>query len=482
MKPNYLVEETPFKFRIKKSYRSGMRVDGVVYADEELLAQADRDQALEQVINVAFLPGIVRASMAMPDIHWGYGFPIGGVAATEVGQGGVISPGGVGFDISCGVRLIRTNLNRLEAEKHLEALAKALSSEIPKGVGSRGKIKVKRREMEELMVKGAKWAVEKGYGNRQDLEFIEEKGALAGANPDLVSPRAFERGEDQPGTLGAGNHFLEIQEVEEVYRAEIAEKLGVFKGQVVVMIHSGSRGVGHQICTDFLRVMDAAARKYGYNLPDRQLACAPANSPEGKKYYQAMACAVNYALANRQCLGYLVSDVLEKVFRIGAEKLGINLLYDVSHNIAKFEKHEVNGELKLLCVHRKGATRALPPGHPELAAAYQETGQPVIIPGDMGRASYLLVGTEQGKESFYSTCHGAGRLLSRKQAKKSIRGEKLRQELEEKGIKVVAGSMTLLAEEAPQAYKDVSKVVEICEGAGLSLKVARLKPLLVVKG
>lgn len=482
MKPGYLVQETPFKFRIKKTARSGMRVDGVVYADEELVVQADRDRALEQVINVAFLPGIVRASMAMPDIHWGYGFPIGGVAATEVDGEGVISPGGVGFDISCGVRLIRTNISRLEAEKHLESLAQTLASEIPKGVGSRGKIRVKRKEMEELMVKGARWAVERGYGNPRDLEFIEARGVLEGANPEIVSSRAFERGENQPGTLGAGNHFLEIQEVEEVYRAEIAEKLGVFKGQLAVMIHSGSRGVGHQICTDFLKVMDAATRKYGYNLPDRQLACAPVNSPEGRNYYQAMACAVNYALANRQCLGHLVSEAIERVFRLGAERLGISLLYDVSHNIAKFEKHEVDGKLKLLCVHRKGATRALPPGHPELATAYQGTGQPVIIPGDMGRASYLLVGTEQGKESFYSTCHGAGRLLSRKQAKKSIRGEKLRQELEEKGIKVVAGSMFLLAEEAPQAYKDVNRVVEICEGAGLSLKVARLKPLLVVKG
>ncbi len=482
MKPDYLIQESTFKFIIKKSFRAGMRVDGVIYADEELVAQADRDRALEQVINVAFLPGIVRASMAMPDIHWGYGFPIGGVAATEIEKGGVISPGGVGFDISCGVRLIKTTLNAFEIEKHLETLARALASEIPKGVGSRGKIRVKRKEMEELMVKGAKWAVERGFGSQQDLEYIEEKGVMEGANPDLVSPRAFERGEDQPGTLGAGNHFLEVQEVEEVYRAEIADKMGIFKGQVVVMIHSGSRGVGHQICTDFLRVMDMAVRKYGYDLPDRQLACAPVNSPEGNNYYQAMACAVNYALANRQCLGFLVSEVLEKVFGQGAEKLGINLLYDVSHNIAKFEKHEVNGELKQLCVHRKGATRALPPGHPELPAAFKETGQPVIIPGDMGRASYLLVGTKQGKETFYSTCHGAGRLLSRKQAKKSIRGEKLRQELEEKGIRVVAGSTALLAEEAPQAYKDVSKVVEICEGAGLSLKVARLRPLLVVKG
>jgi tRNA-splicing ligase RtcB len=287
---------------------------------------------------------------------------------------------------------------------------------------------------------------------------------------------------DQPGTLGAGNHFLEVQEVEEVYRPEIADKMGVFPGQVVVMIHSGSRGTGHQICTDFLRIMDSASRRYGYNLPDRQLACAPVNSPEGKNYYQAMACAANYALANRQCLGHLVREALEIVFRLGAEKLGVRLLYDVSHNIAKLEKHEVNGQVKLLCVHRKGATRALPPGHPDLPSIYQETGQPVIIPGDMGRASYLLVGTEEGKESFYSTCHGAGRLLSRKQAKKNIRGEKLRQELEEKGIKIVAGSLSLLAEEAPQAYKDVSKVVEICQGAGLSLKVARLKPLLVVKG
>lgn len=482
MKPDYLLQETPYKFRIDRSFRAGMRVDGVIYADEELVAQADRDRALEQVINVAFLPGIVRASLAMPDIHWGYGFPIGGVAATDPESGGVISPGGVGFDISCGVRLMLTSFYGSDVKKRLEALAQALAADIPKGVGSRGKIRVGRREMEELMVKGARWAVEKGYGFPEDLDFIEERGTVEGADPDLVSPRAFERGLEQPGTLGAGNHFLEIQEVDEVYRPEVAEKLGIFLGQAVIMIHSGSRGVGHQICTDFLRVMDAASRRYGYNLPDRQLACAPVNSPEGKNYYQAMACAANYALANRQCLGHLVREAMEKVFRQGAHKLGIKLLYDVSHNIAKLEKHEVGGELKMLCVHRKGATRALPPGHPDLPEACRETGQPVIIPGDMGRASYLLVGSEQGKESFYSTCHGAGRLLSRKQAKKNISGEKLRRELVEKGIMVVAGSMSLLAEEAPQAYKDVSKVVEICEGAGLSLKVARLKPMLVVKG
>ncbi len=482
MKPDYLIQEKPFKFRIDKSYRPGMRVDGVIYADEELIVQADRDKALGQVINVAFLPGIVRASLAMPDIHWGYGFPIGGVAATDPENGGVISPGGVGFDISCGVRLMLTSLSREEVKKRLEVLAQALTADIPKGVGSRGKIKVGKKEIKELMVKGARWAVEKGYGFPEDLEFIEEKGTVEGANPDLVSERALERGLDQPGTLGAGNHFLEVQEVEEVYRPEIADKMGVFPGQVVVMIHSGSRGTGHQICTDFLRIMDSASRRYGYNLPDRQLACAPVNSPEGKNYYQAMACAANYALANRQCLGHLVREALEKVFRLGAERLGVRLLYDVSHNIAKLEKHEVNGQAKLLCVHRKGATRALPPGHPDLPSFYRETGQPVIIPGDMGRASYLLVGTPEGKESFYSTCHGAGRLLSRKQAKKNIRGEKLYQELEEKGIKIVAGSLGLLAEEAPQAYKDVSKVVEICQGAGLSLKVARLRPLLVVKG
>ncbi len=480
--PDYLEKIGPFTYRIAKSHHSGMRVDGVVYADERLIEQADRDKALEQVVNVAFLPGIVKASYAMPDIHWGYGFPIGGVAATSL-KDGVISPGGVGFDISCGVRLMRTNLTVSEVQPYFNLLMQELARNIPKGVGSRGKIKVGHREMEKLMTEGVEWAVRAGYGWPEDLDFIEERGCLKGANPEKVTPRAFERGKDQPGTLGAGNHFIEIQEVVETYDEKIANVLGLFRKQIVVMVHSGSRGVGHQICTDYLKVMDQAVRKYGFSLPDRQLACAPINSPEGKDYFAAMACAVNYALTNRHCLSHWIRESFEKTFKKSASSLGLHLVYDVSHNIAKIEEHQVNGERVTLCVHRKGATRAFGPGHPDLPEKYREVGQPVIIPGDMGTASYVLVGTERGeKEAFASTCHGAGRVMSRSQAKRQIRGDVLKRELESKGIVIMAGHMALLAEEAPDAYKDVSQVVDVCEGAGLSKKVAKMRPLGVLKG
>jgi tRNA-splicing ligase RtcB len=345
-------------------------------------------------------------------------------------------------------------------------------------VGSRGKIKVNRVEMERLMREGAAWAVKRGYGWPDDLEVIEENGSLEGADPGKVSARAFERGFDQPGTLGAGNHFLELQHIDEIYDEKVAEVFGLFVGQLVVMIHSGSRGVGHQICSDYVKVMDRVSREMGYNLPDRQLGCAPIGSKEGRDYYGAMACAVNYALANRQCLANWVRQSFEFIFRQSAEKLGMRLVYDVSHNIAKFEEHEIDGQKTKVCVHRKGATRAFPPGHPGVPAKYREVGQPVIIPGDMGTASYVLVGTEKGlREAFASTCHGAGRVMSRSQAKRQIRGDILKHELEEKGIVVMAGHLALLAEEAPQAYKDVSKVVNVCEGAGLSRKVARMRPL-----
>lgn len=471
------------EYLLERSYKPGMRVDGIVFADKELLELAIRDKAIEQVANVAFLPGIVKASIAMPDIHWGYGFPIGGVAATDPENGGVISPGGVGFDISCGVRVMRTDLTLKETEKHLDKIVDALAVNIPKGVGSTGKIKTKRKELEEICVKGAKWAVEKGFGWKEDLEFIEDGGAYPGADPSKVSSKAFERGSDQPGTLGAGNHFLEVQVVDKVFDAKAAEVFGLFEGQIVVMIHSGSRGFGHQICTDYLKVMDSAVRKYGFQLPDRQLACAPINSKEGKDYLAAMACAVNYALCNREILGHWVRHSFEQALRTSAEKLNLRLVYDVSHNIAKFEKHRVNGKEKRLCVHRKGATRAFGPGRPEVPEKYRAVGQPVIIPGDMGSASYVLVGTEKGEEkAFASTCHGAGRVMSRAEAKRKVRGSDLKVKLESQGIRVVSGSLSLLAEEAPEAYKDVDRVVEVCEKAGLSRKVARLRPLAVVKG
>ncbi len=472
----------PNTYKISTDYKPGMRVPGIIYADKELVEMAERDHALEQVANVAFLPGIVKASFAMPDIHWGYGFPIGGVAAMDV-KTGVISPGGVGYDISCGVRLVKTNLTAKEAAPVMKPLMHELARNIPKGVGSRGKIKVDRKEMEELMVEGVNWAVKAGYGWKEDLEFTEERGRLAGANPETVSKHAFERGYDQPGTLGSGNHFLELQEVMEIFDEKVADVFGLYKGQLVVMIHSGSRGIGHQICTDYIKVMDKVVNELGIKLPDRQLGCAPISSDEGKAYYAAMACAANYALTNRHCLAHWTRQSFEFIFRKSAEELGMHLLYDVSHNIAKFEDHVVDGKLMRLCVHRKGATRAFGSEYPDLPEKYRSVGQPVIIPGDMGRASYVLVGTaESEKEAFSSTCHGAGRVMSRSQAKKQIRGDQLKRELEERGLVIIAGHLPLLAEEAPQAYKDVSRVVEICHNAGLSKKVARLRPLGVLKG
>ncbi|MCK4776911.1 MAG: RtcB family protein, partial [Actinomycetia bacterium] len=355
-----------YVYKIPKSFRKGMNVDGIIFADKDLIVKAEEDRALEQVINVAFLPGIVRASFAMPDIHWGYGFPIGGVAATDVtGEaGGVISPGGVGFDISCGVRMLKTNLKFEEVSKMLEEIMYEIARNVPKGVGSRGKIKAMGKKMEKLLTEGAKWAVKNGYGWEEDLRRIEEEGTMPGANPDKVSPRVFERGKDQAGTLGAGNHFIEIQEVGEVFDEKTASAFGVFQGQLVVMIHSGSRGPGHQICSDYIKIMDKAVHKYGYKLPDRQLACAPLNSKEGRDYYEAMACAVNYALANRQCLAHWVRESFEKILRKSAKSLGMELLYDVSHNVAKVEEHKINGKTRKLCVHRKGATRAFGPGNP----------------------------------------------------------------------------------------------------------------------
>lgn len=473
---------SPYCFEIPQSSRAGMRVHGIVFADDALIQKAQEDKALEQVANVAFLPGIISASFAMPDIHWGYGFPIGGVAATDIKEG-VISPGGVGFDISCGVRLLRTNLTAEETRPMLRDLMHELVRNVPKGVGSRGKIKAPYNEMRELMTKGAKWAVNKGYGWDDDLKFTEEEGCLSGSDPDKVSDKAFKRGADQAGTLGAGNHFLELQEVVEIYDEKAAGVLGLHKGQLTVMIHSGSRGVGHQICSDYIKVMEKVTRELNISLPDRQLACAPIESDEGKDYYKAMAAAVNYALTNRHCLAHWVRESFQNVLRKSAESLGMSLVYDVSHNIAKFEDHEINGEKKRVCVHRKGATRAFGPNHPILPEAYKEIGQPVIIPGDMGTCSYVLVGTEEAmKCSFGSTCHGAGRVMSRTKAKKIIRGDQLKQELESRGILVQAGHMALLAEEAPQAYKDVTEVVDVCQGAGLSKKVVQLKPMGVLKG
>ncbi len=472
-----------YRWQIPKSYKAGMRVPGLIYADEDMLPHIQEEQALEQVANVAFLPGIVSRSLAMPDIHWGYGFPIGGVAATRV-EDGVISPGGVGFDINCGVRLLRTNLTEDEVRPRIERLVEALYHNIPSGVGSQGKLRLDQREIDRVLVKGAMWAVERGYGEASDLEVTEENGSMEGADPEQVSARAKQRGAPQLGTLGAGNHFLEVQVVEEIYDPAAASIMGIESaGQVLLLIHTGSRGFGHQVCDDYVRAMGAAVGKYGIDLPDRQLACAPVKSPEGQAYFAAMACAANYAWANRQCIAHWVRESFVKVFGKSHQELGLEMVYDVAHNIAKMEEYEVNGKRLALCIHRKGATRAFPAGHPDVPDIYREIGQPVLIPGDMGRYSYVLVGTERAmEETWGSTCHGAGRIQSRGAAKRSLRGVDVARTLAERGITVKAGSMASLAEEASEAYKDVARVVEVTHRAGISRKVARARPLGVVKG
>lgn len=473
---------SPFKWEIPQDESRGMRVPGIIFIDQTMLEQAIKDRAAEQVINVATLPGIVCASLAMPDIHWGYGFPIGGVAAMDVEEG-VISPGGVGFDIACGIRLLRTNLSKEDVDKVKPELMQELNRNVPKGVGKSGRVKVDRSEFNKAITMGARWGIGRGYGWEEDIEFLERRGCLAGADPDAVSQHAYERGHDQIGTLGSGNHFVEIQVVEEIYDEEAARACGLSLGQITVMIHSGSRGFGHQICTDYLKVMERVTARMGYQLPDRQLACAPIKSEEGVKYASGLACGVNYAVLNRQLLTHWVRGSFERVLRASARKLGINIVYDNSHNLVLFEEHQINGIKKELCVHRKGATRAFGPGHPDLPENYKSIGQPIVVPGDMGTCSFLLLGTEQAmKESFGSTCHGAGRMMSRSEAKRRIRGTELKNALEARGISVMADSMPGLAEEAPDAYKDVSQVVEICVGARISRKVAKMVPIGVLKG
>ncbi len=468
---------------IPKNYKPGMRVDGVIYADVNLIEEIKADQAPEQVANVATLPGIVKYSLAMPDIHWGYGFAIGGVAAFEISNG-VISPGGVGYDINCGVRLLRTNLERKDLKLELlEKLVRAIFQNVPSGVGSTGKIRISQKTVAEVLTRGARWAVEQGYGTEEDLEFTEERGEMAGCDLAGVSNRALERGMPQLGTLGAGNHFLEIQEVVEIFDRKAAQELGIHPGQITVMIHTGSRGLGYQICDDNVKTLVAAARKYGIELVDRQLACAPVDSPEGKRYFGAMVAAANYAWANRQAITHWVREAFSDVLGLPIEKLGMTLVYDVAHNIAKIEEHTVDGKKMKLCVHRKGATRAFPPGHPALPAKYQQLGQPVLIPGDMGTSSYLLLGTEiAARDTFGSACHGAGRVWSRKKALEETKRRDVAGELRAKGILVMAASKEVLNEEVPDAYKDVDQVVNVCHNAGIARKVARMKPLGVVKG
>ncbi|MDD5196583.1 MAG: RtcB family protein [Candidatus Omnitrophica bacterium] len=471
-----------FRWEIPRSYKPGMRVPGVIYADEKLLKDIRQDKAMEQVANVAFLPGIVKASLAMPDIHWGYGFPIGGVAATDIENGGVVSPGGVGFDINCGVRMLKTNLHFEDVKGKLKDLTYALFSDVPSGVGAKGDIRVSAKEEEEILIKGAKWAVEKGFGIQDDLDCTEEQGAIAGADPAAVSERAYERGKAQSGTLGSGNHFLEVQMIDQLYDRDACDELNLDLGQITVMIHSGSRGFGYQVCEDYTRSLVHCLAKYNINVPDRQLASAPVNSAEGKAYLGAMKCAANYAWANRQCLMHLVRLTFERIFNLSWQKLGLFLIYDVAHNIAKIEKHIVDGKEKTLCVHRKGATRAIPPGHPALPQKYKKLGQPVIIPGDMGRNSYLLVGTEGAAETFYSACHGAGRVKSRTAAARTVNLDTLLKELESQGIIVKASGRATIVEEAPEAYKNVNDVVSVVHNAGLAKRVCRMRPLGVIKG
>jgi tRNA-splicing ligase RtcB len=481
-----------YHYEIPRSYKKGMRTSGILFVDKSMLSRTLNDDAPEQVANVATLPGIQGNSLAMPDIHWGYGFPIGGVAAMDAEEG-VISPGGVGYDINCGVRLVRTNLKQDDIKDKVTNLVDAMFNNVPSGLGSKGKVRITMNELEKVLLNGARWAVENGYGWEEDLKQLEENGCMEGANPSLVSNKAKQRGMPQLGSLGAGNHFLEIQKVDKIYHPEAAKLMGIeSENQIMVMIHTGSRGCGYQICDDQIREMGRNFRKDGFNyvsdefkitLPDRQLVCAPVNSKAGENYFKAMKCAANYAWTNRQMIVHWVRESFEQVLGKKAEDLDMRIIYDVAHNIAKFEEHEIEGKRKNVYVHRKGATRAFGPDKKEVPEKYRAIGQPVLIPGDMGTASYVLVGTDKAmRESFGSTCHGAGRVMSRKAATRKWRGGEVIGKLKDQGIYVRAASQKVAAEEAPDAYKNVDEVVGIADGAGISKLVARMKPLGVVKG
>jgi tRNA-splicing ligase RtcB len=471
------------RWRIPKGAVDGMRVDGILFADDTLIELVKQDNAPKQVANVACLPGIVGASYAMPDIHWGYGFCIGGCAATDLDEGGVVSPGGVGYDINCGVRMLRTDLDAGDVKPRMQELVNALFHHVPCGVGVGGKVQFSGDDERELLARGSGYVIERGYGRPADRDRTESRGCLDGADPGAVSDRALQRGRNQCGTLGAGNHFIEIQRVDELFDLDAAERLGVRPGTATVMIHSGSRGFGHQVCDDALRMMEGAVQKYGIELPDRQLAAAPVDSPEGRKYLAGMRCAANFAWANRQIMTHLVRQAFAKVFETDDAELGLDLVYDVAHNIAKIEEHAVGGRTRRLCVHRKGATRAFGPGSAELPDDCRDLGQPVIIPGDMGTASYLLLGTQEAMaESFGTTCHGAGRTMSRKAAIRAAKGRSIQRELADRGIVARSKGRHGLDEEQPDAYKDIDAVIRVVQKAGLSRKVARMVPLGVMKG
>jgi tRNA-splicing ligase RtcB (3'-phosphate/5'-hydroxy nucleic acid ligase) len=472
----------PFVYEVPQSYRQDMRVPARFYANSRLLEAIKEDKSLTQLVNTATMPGVVKYALAMPDIHQGYGFPIGGVIATELPDG-VISPGGVGYDINCGVRLLGTEMDIEEVRPYLDDLATALDANCPSGVGKGGNIKLKSGELDRLMVEGGRWALGRGYATEEDLERTEEQGRVAGADPNKVSQRAKQRGSGQVGTLGAGNHFVEVDVVDEVFDAQAADRMGLSPGRIVIQIHCGSRGFGHQVCTDYVKRFQKSVHDYGIHLPDRELVCAPLSSPEGQDYLAAMRAAANYAFANRQVLAYHIRRSFEQVLSGKVANHAVYQIYDIAHNMAKIETHRVNGGHKEVCVHRKGATRAFGPGSPVLPDVYRDIGQPVLVPGSMGTASWVLVGTEGAMQhTFGSTCHGAGRMMSRSRAKREVWGGDLRDELEAAGIRVRAGSLPGLAEEAPVAYKDVDLVVEVVHGAGIAKKVARITPVAVVKG
>ena len=467
------------RHRIARDESRGMRTDVVVYASEALLAQILRDQSLEQAMNVATLPGIVGPSLAMPDIHQGYGFPIGGVAAMDYEEG-VVSPGGVGFDINCGVRLVRTTLQQDDVRPRLKPLIDQIFRDVPCGTGGSGFVKIGPHDLERVLVEGARWMARNGYGEMRDAEFAEAGGALEAADPAAVSERARERGLPQLGTLGSGNHFLEVQFVEEVHDAEAARVFGLSRDQVVVLIHSGSRGLGHQVCTDYVSVMNKSMPQHNISVPDRQLACGPIRSPQGRQYLAAMCAAANFAWANRQAILHFLRGAFRRIF---GESVHLDLIYDVCHNIAKRERYEVEGHIREVLVHRKGATRAFARGHREIPADYRTVGQPVLIPGSMGTASWVLAGSEgAARETFGSVCHGAGRLMSRTAVRKGRDARQEQRKLEERGILVRSETRDGILEELPEGYKNVDEVIEVVHNAGLARKVARLRPMGVIKG
>jgi tRNA-splicing ligase RtcB (3'-phosphate/5'-hydroxy nucleic acid ligase) len=471
-----------YRWKIPREYKSGMRTDAMIYASERMVPSLREDNAPEQAANVAFLPGIVGNSLAMPDIHWGYGFPIGGVAAMDA-EVGVISPGGIGFDINCGVRLVRTDLEEKDVRPGIKDLIGTLFKNVPAGVGSKGIVDVVASQIEDILLLGAEWAVESGYGWSEDLQATEEGGRMKTADPSKVSSKAKQRGIPQVGSLGSGNHFLEVDVVEKIFDQEAAEAFGLREGQVTVMVHCGSRGCGHQIATDYLQVMERSIKQSNIVLPDRQLACAPVQSQEGQDYFKAMSCGANYAWANRQMILHWIRESFEEHFKRDAESMGMHQVYDVAHNIAKLEEHTVDGDRRKVYVHRKGATRAFPRDRPEVPPQYRSVGQPVLIPGDMGHGSYVLVGTDRVmEEAFGSTCHGAGRVMSRNEALRRFTVQGIRDDLAGKGIFLKSATKDGILEEAPEAYKNIESVIDVVAGAGLSRKVAKLTPIGVMKG